>query len=230
MAGEFDDDQSIVEVEFVLERSQYPFVRASEEFDCRFELAGMVPRPDGRFAEFYNVTDADPARVATAVTDHDGVDVTHLRRYDSGGLVEFLVSEDCPAYSLATHGALPREVRSTEGVGRIVVEIPSRYDPSTVIESFLAEHPEASLATKREKGAITPLFTRSTFQQVILTRLTERQREVLRTAYEAGYYDWPRQCTGEELADELGISSATFSEHIAAAERKILCVTFEGPE
>ncbi|WP_239642048.1 helix-turn-helix domain-containing protein, partial [Natrinema versiforme] len=38
--------------------------------------------------------------------------------------------------------------------------------------------------------------------------------EVLKAAFEAGYYDWPRGCSGEEVAAELGIASPTFSQHI----------------
>jgi len=41
-----------------------------------------------------------------------------------------------------------------------------------------------------------------------------------------GYYEWPRDCTGQDVADELGITSATFSEHVFAAERKILAFLF----
>jgi predicted DNA binding protein len=48
----------------------------------------------------------------------------------------------------------------------------------------------------------------------------------LSVAFEAGYYDWPRGCTGEDVAEELGITSATFSEQIHAAERNLLSAVF----
>lgn len=54
------------------------------------------------------------------------------------------------------------------------------------------------------------------------SRLTDRQREVLETAHEMGYFDHPKGANASEVADELDITHATFSEHLAAAQRKIL--------
>jgi predicted DNA binding protein len=53
-------------------------------------------------------------------------------------------------------------------------------------------------------------------------RLTARQREVLETSVEMGYFDHPKGANGAEVAAELGISPATFSEHLAVAQRKLL--------
>lgn len=54
------------------------------------------------------------------------------------------------------------------------------------------------------------------------SRLTARQLEVLETAYEMGYFERPRQANGREVAGAIGIDPSTFSEHLAAAERKLL--------
>lgn len=54
------------------------------------------------------------------------------------------------------------------------------------------------------------------------SRLTDRQLEVLRTAFDAGYFDRPRRANATELADELDISPSTFTEHIHAAQRKLV--------
>jgi hypothetical protein len=52
--------------------------------------------------------------------------------------------------------------------------------------------------------------------------LTDRQRETLRTAHEMGYFARPREANGTEVAGELGISVATFTEHLAVAQSKLL--------
>jgi predicted DNA binding protein len=223
-----ESETPVCEVEFHLHDATYPFVGASEEIGCTFELAEMVPRTDGRYAEFFNVTGGDPERVEALAAERETVDVTRLAEYEDGALFEFLVSGQCPAFALAELGALPRKVEGVDGRGRIVAEIPAAYDPSAVVEAFLEANPDAELVAKRDKEAVNPLFSQSAFRQVIRTYLTERQREVLRAAFEAGYYDWPRETTGAEVASELGITSATFSEHIHAAERNILSVLFDG--
>lgn len=52
--------------------------------------------------------------------------------------------------------------------------------------------------------------------------LSERQREVFKLARERGYYEWPREVSAKELADELGVSKATTLEHLRKAEAKIM--------
>jgi predicted DNA binding protein len=53
-------------------------------------------------------------------------------------------------------------------------------------------------------------------------RLTDRQREVLRTAHAMGYFEYPREANATAVADELGIGVSTFAEHLAAAQRVLL--------
>lgn len=52
---------------------------------------------------------------------------------------------------------------------------------------------------------------------------------MLAAAHDAGYYDWPRGTTAEELAADPGVSSATLHKHLRAAERKLVAVFFETP-
>ncbi len=52
--------------------------------------------------------------------------------------------------------------------------------------------------------------------------LTDRQREVLRTAYDMGYFEYPRESNATEVAEELDISPSTLAEHLAAAQGKLL--------
>jgi hypothetical protein len=53
-------------------------------------------------------------------------------------------------------------------------------------------------------------------------RLTDRQREVLETAYDLGYFEYPKGANAAAVADELGIATSTFVEHLSAAQSKLL--------
>ncbi|AZH25641.1 helix-turn-helix domain-containing protein [Haloplanus aerogenes] len=53
-------------------------------------------------------------------------------------------------------------------------------------------------------------------------RLTERQREVLATAHRMGYFERPKGANAGEVAETLDISRSTFTEHLAAAQTKLL--------
>ncbi|MFC3957066.1 bacterio-opsin activator domain-containing protein [Halovivax cerinus] len=221
------NERAVSEVEFHLSEASYPFVELSAVADCHVELTTMIERDDDRYAEFVNVTGADPVQIESVAGETDTVDATFLHRTDDRCLFEFLVSGNCPAYRLAALGALPRTVEGVDGEGCIVAEIPRTYDDAAIVERFLAEIPEADLVTKRTKSSVDPLLPGSAIRQAFETNLTERQREVLETAYEAGYYDWPRECTGEAVARRLDVSSAAFSETIHAAERNLLATLFE---
>lgn len=58
-------------------------------------------------------------------------------------------------------------------------------------------------------------------------KLTDRQLEVLKTAYQRGYFERPKGANATELAEELGISQSTFTEHLVAAQRKLFDDVFD---
>jgi len=52
--------------------------------------------------------------------------------------------------------------------------------------------------------------------------LTDRQREVVATAADLGYYDVPREATLDDVASELGVASSTVSDHLRKAEAAVM--------
>lgn len=219
----------VTEVEFALHDPRYPFVAATEGNDCEFDLAEMVPRETGGCAEFFYVTGADPDRIVDLAAGRDSLAITLLREQADVALFEFRVAGDCPALELAELGALPREATAADGEARIVAEIPAQYDSTSIVERFLELAPDATVVSTREKDGMSPLLNGTTLEHALRDKLTPRQVEVLETAFEAGYYEWPRETTGREVACTLGITSATFSEHIHTAERKLLSMVFDRP-
>jgi len=55
-----------------------------------------------------------------------------------------------------------------------------------------------------------------------LDSLTDRQREIVETAYEMGFYDVPRDASSKDVASELGVDASTVAEHLQRAERNLL--------
>ena len=58
--------------------------------------------------------------------------------------------------------------------------------------------------------------------QELLSSFPPRQREVLKTAFESGYYEIPRETTLEEIAAEMDITKTTASNHLRKAERRVI--------
>lgn len=55
-----------------------------------------------------------------------------------------------------------------------------------------------------------------------LEAVTDRQREVLETAHDLGYFEVPRAVTTEAVAAELDLSPATVREHLQRAQRNVM--------
>lgn len=61
-----------------------------------------------------------------------------------------------------------------------------------------------------------------------LNQLTEKQREVLITAYKMGYYDVPRKLNSNDIAKKLGLVNSTVVEHLRKAEQRLIKQILDG--
>lgn len=216
----------VSELEVKVTDPTVPCVAATAELGGRFELEEIIPRSDGSYAEYYSIEDIDLDRLLEYAEAHDASEAQLLSQQDDQGLLEMIVTADCPAMTLAEMGALPRSVSAAHGVLRIVAELPPQYDESAVTEQFFGAYPDAELVGKRNKSYFTPLFSHRQLDQALDEYLTERQREVLELASQRGYYEWPREITQEELAEELGITTSTFTQHLRTAEQTLITMVF----
>lgn len=222
-------EDAITYIEFTLSDSAHPFVAVSSVSGGSAVLEEIIPRGEAGYAEFFSVMNTDPDEVLAIADAHGSVDAKLLARHGEGGLFEFVVKDDCPAVFLGEEGALPRQVESVDGEGRIAAEVPAAEDVAPIVERFLEAFPDADLVSKRRQPYTTPMFSHREFATAIEDHLTDRQREILAAAHEAGYYSWPRETTGEDLAESLGISPSTLHQHLRVAESKLIQVFFQDP-
>lgn len=83
-----------------------------------------------------------------------------------------------------------------------------------VLQSVIDAFPPAVSVDVKEVGELGGDRVRSA--------LSDRQLEAVETGLELGYYDVPRGATHEEVADRLGCSPSTVSEHLQKAEAKLV--------
>ncbi|MDO8628116.1 MAG: helix-turn-helix domain-containing protein [Candidatus Diapherotrites archaeon] len=57
--------------------------------------------------------------------------------------------------------------------------------------------------------------------------LPEKQKELIRYAFEQGYYEFPKKANIKELAKRKGLSASTFTENLRKAEQKIIPFVLE---
>lgn len=219
-------EDGVVELEFRLTDRRYPFIDVSAVEGYRVVLEELFPREDGAVTEFFTITGGPPEEILALVRRHDESETTLLSEYEDGGLFELRVTGNCPALFLVGEGALPRSVYAVDGTGHVVADVPPASDAGAVVDAFLTNHDDADLVARRQQPYQTPLFNHREFVDAVEDYLSDRQREILRVAHEGGYYAWPRETSGDELASELGIAAATFHQHLRAAERKIITLLF----
>lgn len=218
--------EGVTYVEFKLTNSTYPFVGASTD-GGQVVLEEIIPRGDKGYGEFYSIYGVAHNEIMRRADAHGSVDAQRLADHDDGALYEFVVGDHCPAVFLGEQGALPREIESIDGNGRIAAEIPPEANAPTVVNRFLETHPDAELVAKRQQPYRTPMFSSREFQHAMEEQLTDRQHDVLMAAHEGGYYDWPRDTSGEDLAARFDISPSTFHQHLRAAEQTLIAMVFE---
>lgn len=143
-------------------------------------------------------------------------DSEQVKHVEELGPRRYLVTKtSCGAYSAVdrNHGILRR---------RTFIDANRRV--YTVL-FFRRQDLRAMIADFRKVGTVT-LGKLSEFDGTGV-RLTDRQYAVVERALEAGYFEWPREVTSDELAADLEISRSTLLEHLRKAEAKLLADALE---
>lgn len=137
-----------------------------------------------------------------------------------------LVMDGRPLTTLADENTLVTELTATGGQGRLVVDVPPYVKVGSIADTVSSTLRTAELVARRQTTRRTPRVGVSPLVSKAFTRFTERQQQSLRVAYDNGNFEWPREAGAAEVADQLGVSTPTFSQHIRAAERKLVSLLF----
>ena len=105
------------------------------------------------------------------------------------------------------------------------LRIPRSASARTYLDMFRRAFEEVELVGRREIDR--PVRSRDEIETALEAKLTDRQTEVLRTAHAAGFFEQPRDSTGEEIAELLDVSQPTVNTHIRTAQRKLFDLLFE---
>jgi PAS domain S-box-containing protein len=215
-----------IELTFEFVDENYLFTALTEEVGCTARFEDAILHPDGSFLLYVSTQGSDPERVLEFCREYG--DVSHLRaisKRDDECLLEIRYSEPMAFSTLSNHGGIIRSAVAEDGVSRVTIDMPETGDVREVVNAMTGVFEDAELVSRQTVEQ--PTETRTRFRDTLDDRLTERQRTVLMTAYRAGYYDWPRGSTGEELAESLDIAPPTLHKHLRLAERKVLTAIFD---
>ncbi|AGB32947.1 Bacterio-opsin activator HTH domain protein [Natrinema pellirubrum DSM 15624] len=210
---------AVVELEFRIEELAEPLIQRSTSEGCTIEFEQLVGGDETLLA-YGSASGISQEAFRDAIDESDGIsDVRFLAvRRD-----EFEFELVAPAAvslfeTIATHGGRVASATIADGEFRFVIELPRGRDTRRMIELIRDQRDDATYLAQRttERGDRNDTGPLS----VLEDELTDKQRAALETAYFAGYFDWPRGSTGEEIAERLGIAPATFNQHLRTSERK----------
>jgi len=206
-----------IELQFTVMR--HPLVELADALDSRLAYRGSVG-DRGRPTSLFELSDATSEAVRTAAAEA-GVEVhAVLFEGDEGCLVELSVSDAELRALLAEYGADLHDVVVESGVARVTVEVARESLARSLVDAVVDRFDGGELVSYRHDGRRAE--TRQEFVARLRHELTERQHAALVRAYTGGFFEWPHEATGDDLADAMGVCRSTFHEHLRAAQRKLI--------
>ncbi|WP_224269096.1 PAS domain S-box protein [Haloprofundus salinisoli] len=201
-----------------------------EELDLRvttddeITLDQSVPIGGGEYL-VYGTASADDLEVVRKITEK----LPHWRsvRVLSEGFgrakFELRMSEPPVLSAIASLGGYVKHARIEDDDYQMRIHLPVTADLRELVETVQEAYPAAVVRSQRQ---ITRTGGSNQAASAFHEELTERQRAVLESAYYAGFFEWPRESTGGEVAESLGVSAPTFSQHLRSAENKVFGALF----
>ncbi|RQG95165.1 bacterio-opsin activator domain-containing protein [Natrarchaeobius chitinivorans] len=212
---------SRLEIELECRDSRFLFNRLSTATGASITLEGLIDRGD-------NVVAFVGAPSSAAVTDLEeqaSIETTSVvSDGDDECLYEVTIGSSPFLDVLRTYDVHVRDVTAEDGVSTVVLELPQQVEARSLIESIRDVHPETKLVARRET---TSTGTVGRLDARLEDRVTGKQFEALQAAHYSGFFEWPRESTGEDLAETLEISPPTYHYHLRAAERGLVELVFD---
>ncbi len=184
------------------------------EMTVQLESKSVDPENPTHVTEEFRIT-GEAAQSNIADSDNQKTfddDTTTVYRFSRA------LNGDCPCECIESHGVPVIDTRAQGECLYLTFHVTDHGQLQDVIESIRDRFPDAKvrrlLQAEAPSSESLVCFNKAT--------LTSRQLEVLQTAHEQGYFQHPRGANAGEVAESLDITTATFVQHLTAAQQKIL--------
>lgn len=219
---------TVTELEYETRSESCPLLALALSADCEVVLDGGVRRVEDGVLAFAAVEGGSIDRVLDAVGRTVAIEeATTLVKREGGGVLRLRLAPPFVATRLADHGATLRTFRASaeDASARLTVDVSNPTDVRSVDEVITGQFPDATLLAQRERDRSESGKGRT--QSDPLDRLTDRQLEAVRTAYHSGFFESPRACSGEDVADALGVTPSAFYQLNRTVQRKLFGALFD---
>lgn len=209
--------ENVLELEFDIYDETFPLSEFAGVIGSEIEFIGLVGE------EGYEVYIRAPEMngdTADLLALPNVESVRRVSETDAGYTFAVGIDSREPFDQLAEYGVSVANIRAEPTQASVSLELPPSYDTRSVLELLNSLYDRVELRSKHEHESRNE--TTHEFTAEVDERLTDRQQSALKTAHMNGYFEWPREVDGEEVAETMGITRQTFHQHLRAAEQKLV--------
>lgn len=215
-----------IELELTMAAPQSFLSQFADRLGVPVVCEGAVPRSDDTVRLFLSISDCDPSIVEREASSMARVESARPISTDQrDGLYEVVVSGRTVAGTLLEQGGRLTTLRTTPDGVEVTVAVSGETDVRQFVSRLGERYADVRLVARRD-GTDSDSPHGGKARSALEDRLTDRQLEVLQTAYLSGFFDWPRETTGQEIASILEVSQPTVNRHLRVSERKLLEFVF----
>jgi predicted DNA binding protein len=198
-----------------------PISQVSGRRDTTIDTVSRSVAPDTADTVTEEFVAEDPGDDLLSEDTRGGIELEEVFEYGSSQVYRFERAHDwgCPCECVERFDCPLIDIQARDGSLFLVFHAPDMETLRGVITALRERYRDVAverlLRSDGDRSEASLVF-------VDRSELTDRQRESLRTAHRMGYFEYPREANAGEVADELGIATPTFTEHLTAAQRKLL--------
>ena len=216
----------LVELDFQI-RDVFATIDASIETSGTITFDHVVPADDGTFLVYGTATQDAFATVQGLIDVHPHWESVTVVSDDEPISFELRMVDPPVLSAVASRGGYVDAASIEDGDYHLTIRLAPCVDVRQITDTVEAVHPQAELLRRHQ---ITQLRGQTRQLQRRLTAdLTDRQRSTLEAAYHAGYFKWPRDTTGEQIATSIGIAPSTFHHHLRKAQQRTFDALLSAP-
>ncbi len=200
-----------------------PFVAAADS-EFQIDIDEVVRLPDGTALEYLTATGIPTKTVSDVFAEDSTVlDTKLLQSTDEVCRLEVHVEDLTVPLVFEDLGGQVISLSKTQRDGSVVLtgRLPGNLDLRTALGEIRYVYSDIEVVSHELDYSPRLLYN------IVKDVLTEKQLTAVQIAYYGGYFETPRESSGDELADRLGITRQTYNRHLRKAEQAIFEQLFE---
>ena len=183
----------------------------SQKYDIPIRLLGCKPFGENGGRSLIEIEDTDGTdALLKDIANHPTICHLDVFPAKDGRILGRVATEKCYACKLLT---------GSDCFLTSAVTLPGGWTKWTLVSPAEAGVSQL-IGNMKEAGFDVEIVRKTEVEKEYV--LTERQREIIETAFREGYYDQPRRTTIRTLSETLGVSPSTISEILKRGEKKIV--------